>query len=51
LEFLPDSAECNVAVKVSTHPNESESLVVRCELAGPLLPGQGSILRFRCLVR
>jgi uncharacterized repeat protein (TIGR01451 family) len=51
LEFLPDSAECNVAVKVSTHPNESESVVVRCELVNPLLPGQGGILRFRCVVR
>lgn len=51
LEFLPDSAECNVEAKVSTHPNESESVVVRCELAKPLLPGQGGVLRFRCLVR
>jgi uncharacterized repeat protein (TIGR01451 family) len=51
LELLPESVQCTVDAKVTTHPNESESLIVRCETQKPLLPGQGGILRFRCIVR
>lgn len=51
LEFVPGSAECSVEAKVSTQPNEGDSVAVRCELAGPLAPTKGGILRFRCRVR
>jgi uncharacterized repeat protein (TIGR01451 family) len=51
LEYIPNSAQCNVEAKFSTRLNEGESAVVRCEVAKPLDPGQGGILRFRCRVR
>ena len=51
LEYVPDSAQCSVEAKFSTQPNEGDSVVVRCEVAKPLDPGQGGILRFRCRVR
>ncbi len=51
LEYVADSAQCSVEAKFSTQPNEGDSVMVRCELARPLEPGQGGILRFRCRVR
>ena len=45
------SAQCSVEARFSTVPNEVGSLVVRCALDHPLLPGQGGILRFQCRVR
>ena len=51
LEYVPNSAECSLDAKFSTQPNEGGSLVVRCELANPLEPCKGGILRFRCRVR
>ncbi|MCD4726149.1 MAG: DUF11 domain-containing protein, partial [Pirellulales bacterium] len=51
LEYVADSAQCSVEAKFSTQPNEGDSMAVRCELARPLEPGQGGILRFRCRVR
>jgi uncharacterized repeat protein (TIGR01451 family) len=51
LEFVPEGAQCSVAAKISSFPNEGESVVVRCELSEPLKPGRGGILRFRCRVR
>ena len=51
LEYIPQSAQCNVEAKFSTQPNEGESVVVRCDVSKPLDPGQGGILRFRCRVR
>ena len=43
--------QCSVEARFSTVPNEVGSLVVRCALDHPLLPGQGGILRFQCRVR
>ncbi len=51
LEYVPNSAQCSVAATFTTQPNEGDSLVLRCDLAQPLQPGQGGILRFRCRVR
>ncbi len=51
LEYVPQSAECSLEAKFSTQPNEGGSVVVRCELANPLEPCKGGILRFRCRVR
>ena len=51
LEFVSDSAQCSLEARVSTQPNEGDSLMVRCELLNPLKPGQGGVLRFQCRVR
>jgi uncharacterized repeat protein (TIGR01451 family) len=51
LEYVPQSAQCSVEASFSTQPNEGGSSVVRCELAHPLKPGDGGVLRFRCRVR
>ena len=51
LEYLADSAQCSVNAQFTTKPNEGESVVLRCELADPLKPGKGGVLRFRCRVR
>jgi len=51
LEYIPDSARCSVDARFATERNDADSLVIRCELANPLAPGQGGVIRFRCLVR
>jgi uncharacterized repeat protein (TIGR01451 family) len=51
LEYQPDSAQCSIEANFLTEPSESESLVLRWEIADPLLPGKGGIIRFRCRVR
>ena len=51
LEYTQDSAQCSVDATFSTQPNEGDSVALRCELANPLEPGQGGVLRFRCRVR
>ena len=51
LEFVPESAQCSVDAKISSQPNEGDSVVVSCQLAKPLEPGHGGILRFICRVR
>jgi uncharacterized repeat protein (TIGR01451 family) len=51
LEYVPDSAQCSVEAAFFTQDNQSDSLVLRWELAEPLQPGQGGIIRFKCQVR
>jgi len=51
LEYIPDSAQCSLAGKFSTQPNEGQSLALRWEINDPLRVGKGGIIRFRCLVR
>jgi len=51
LEFVPDSGQCSVDAQFFTEPNEGDSLVVRCEITDPLEPGEGGVIRFRCVVR
>jgi len=51
LEYVPESAQCSRQAQFSTQPNEGESLILRWELADPLKPGEGGIIRFRCRVR
>lgn len=51
LEFVHDSAQCSREAKFFTESNSSGSLVVRCELAEPLKPNEGGVIRFSCRVR
>lgn len=51
LEYVPDTAQSSVEAEFFTTPNEGDSLVLRWEIASPLEPGQGGIVRFRCRVR
>ena len=51
LEYVPDSAQCSLKARFTTEPNQAGSELLRWELAEPLQPGQGGIIRFRCRVR
>lgn len=51
LEYVADSAQSSVKAEFSSEANQGESLVLRWEIAEPLEPGQGGIVRFRCRVR
>jgi uncharacterized repeat protein (TIGR01451 family) len=51
LEYAPDSAQSSVKAEFFAQPNEGESLVLRWEIADPIEPGEGGIVRFRCRVR
>ncbi|MCS7303553.1 MAG: DUF11 domain-containing protein [Thermoguttaceae bacterium] len=51
LEYVADSAQCSLKAQFTVAPNEAGSQLLRWELAEPLQPGQGGIIRFRCRVR
>ncbi len=51
LEYVPDSAQSSVKSEFQAQPNDGESLVLRWEIADPIKPGEGGIVRFRCRVR
>lgn len=51
LEYVPGSAQSSVKAEFSTEPNNVGSLVLRWEVADPLEPEQGGIVRFQCVVR
>jgi len=51
LEYVPDSAQCSLKAQFTAEPNQAGSELLRWELAEPLQPGQGGIIRFRCRVR
>ncbi len=51
LEYVPESGQASIEGQLFTERNEGQSLVLRFEVADPLPPGQGGILRFRCRVR
>lgn len=51
LEYVEDSAECDLDANFITADNEGESLVLRWEIIDPLDVGQGGIIRFKCRVR
>jgi uncharacterized repeat protein (TIGR01451 family) len=51
LEYVEKSAQCSLPAAFSTQQNEGGSLVLRWEIAQPLEPGKGGILRFTCRVR
>lgn len=51
LEYVPDSAKSSRDAQFFTEPNEGGSLVLRWEIAEPLNPGEGGVLRFKARVR
>jgi uncharacterized repeat protein (TIGR01451 family) len=51
LEYVADSAQSSVKAAFSTERNEGDSLALRWEIAEPMKPGDGGIVRFRCKVR
>jgi uncharacterized repeat protein (TIGR01451 family) len=51
LEYLPGSQETDRAANFTTAANEAGSTVVRWELPGTLLVGQGGTVRFKARVR
>lgn len=51
LEYVPDTAQCDLEAKFYMQENEGESLVLRWEIRGPLKVGEGGIIRFTCRVR
>jgi hypothetical protein len=51
LEYVADSAQCSREAKFIAQPNEGDSTVLRCEVNAPLEPGEGGVIRFRCVVR
>lgn len=51
LEYVPGSAQASVPASFSAQRNETESLLLRWQITGPVEPGQGGILRFQCRVR
>lgn len=51
LEYVPDSAQASVNATFTSEPNDAQSHVLRWEISDPLQPGEGGIVRFRCVVR
>ena len=51
LEYVPDSAQSDRKADFTCQLNAGESLTLRWELAEPLRPGNGGVLRFKCRVR
>ena len=48
---MPDSAQSSLRGAFSVEPNEGDSLVLRWEIDKPIEPGDGGVVRFRCVVR
>ena len=51
LEYVPGSAQSDRDAVFTTEANEAGSTVLRWEISGRLLPGQGGVLRFQAKVR
>jgi len=58
LEYVPETATCTsssdgrpMKANFLTEANEGDSLALRWEIADPMLPGEGGIIRFTCRVR
>ncbi|HEY4310513.1 MAG TPA: hypothetical protein VGN12_13765 [Pirellulales bacterium] len=51
LEYVPDSAQSSREAAFSVEPNSGNSLVLRWEVDKPIEPGEGGVVRFRCVVR
>ncbi|MFO0867553.1 MAG: hypothetical protein U0935_01275 [Pirellulales bacterium] len=51
LEYVPESAQCDLPAQFGTVENEAESLLLRWEIRDPLDVGKGGVIRFKCKVR
>ena len=51
LEYVPESSLSTVDAEFFSQLNENGSLVLRWEIAEPLAPGEGGVIRFQCRVR
>ena len=51
LEYVKDSAECDLDAEFKTDENNGDSLTVSWTIKEPIKPGEGGIIRFRCRVR
>jgi uncharacterized repeat protein (TIGR01451 family) len=51
LEYVPGSAKTDRDALFTTTPNEVDSLLLRWEVTGELLPGQSGIVSFQARVR
>lgn len=51
LQFVPGSAQSSVKANFSTSSADGDALVLRWEIAEPIEPNQGGLVRFRCKVR
>ncbi len=51
LEYIEDSAECDLKANFVTVDNDGQSLILRWEITDPMESGQGGIIRFKCRVR
>jgi uncharacterized repeat protein (TIGR01451 family) len=51
LEYVPGSAQSDRAAVFTAQPNEAGSQLLRWEVAGRLLPGQGGTVRFQARIR
>ncbi len=51
LEYVPETAQCDLPARFATVENEAESKLLRWEIQDPLDVGKGGIIRFKCKVR
>jgi uncharacterized repeat protein (TIGR01451 family) len=51
LEYVEGSAQSSLTASFSTEANEADSTVLRWEIADPIEPGDGGVVRFTCRVR
>lgn len=51
LDYVPNSAECSRKAQFFTEPNGAGAQVLRWQVADPMRPGEGGLIRFRCRVR
>ena len=51
LEYVPGSAAADRDAVFTVQPNEAGSMILRWEISGRLLPGQGGVVRFKARVR
>lgn len=51
LEYIENTAQSSRTAEFLIEPNQGGSVILRWELAEPLEPGEGGVLRFRCRVR
>ena len=51
LEYVEDSAKCDVQADFFKEENDGDSLTLRWEIVEPLKPGEGGVIHFKCKLR